>query len=273
LDRKVEKLEGEKRQLKAVLFGRRTKATTRGKRSNHLDDPQVGSQEPQRKWGQQPENTGPKRRDYSDLPVRTNVSELAPEQCMCPTCGERFLPHGYAEDSDRDRSFCLASSNSSAALLTNLYLRWPERRHSAARPQADPERAIWHLGVSRNPPGQVLQLLPYRTPDGLVAAVGFGLGSEHHHQRFAAVGGLTEADLRSPPKVEPAGRYAPSRGDALAGVDHLGGQGGIRLVVMGLMEPRHRYLPAESQPKSHGSRKPLSSQLTRGLGSCMFFSL
>jgi transposase len=101
LDRKVEKLEGEKRQLKADLFGRRTEATTRSDRSNHLDDPQVDSQEPQRKRGQQPENTGPKRRDYSHLPVRTNVSELPPEQCACPNCGEPFLPHGYAEDSER----------------------------------------------------------------------------------------------------------------------------------------------------------------------------
>ncbi len=101
LDRKVEKLEGERRQLKADLFGRSTEATTRSDRSNHLDDPQVGSQQPQRKRGQQPENTGPKRRDYSHLPVRTNVSELPPEQCACPNCGEPFLPHGYAEDSER----------------------------------------------------------------------------------------------------------------------------------------------------------------------------
>jgi transposase len=101
LDRKVEKLEGEKRQLKADLFGRRSEATTRSNRSNRLHDPQVDSQEPQRKRGQQPENTGPKRRDYSHLPVRTNVSELPPEQCACPHCGKPFLPHGYAEDSEQ----------------------------------------------------------------------------------------------------------------------------------------------------------------------------
>src|SRR6266446_9271556 len=101
LEQKVEQLEGEKRQLKADLFGRRTETTTRRDRSNHLDDPQDDSQEPQRKRGQQPENAGPKRRDYSHLPVRKMVSVLPPEQCVCPDCGKPFLPHGYAEDSEQ----------------------------------------------------------------------------------------------------------------------------------------------------------------------------
>jgi FtsZ-binding cell division protein ZapB len=39
LEQRLEKLEGENRQLKADLFGRRTETTTRGDRSNHLDDP------------------------------------------------------------------------------------------------------------------------------------------------------------------------------------------------------------------------------------------
>ena len=55
LEQKVEQLEGEKRQLKADLFGRRTETTSRSDRSNHLDDPQDDSEEPQRKRGQQPE--------------------------------------------------------------------------------------------------------------------------------------------------------------------------------------------------------------------------
>ena len=101
LEQKVEQLEGEKRQLKADLFGRRTETTSRSDRSNHLDDPQGDTQEPQRKRSQQPENAGPKRRDYSHLLVRTNVSELPPEQYACPNCGEPFLPHGYAEDSEQ----------------------------------------------------------------------------------------------------------------------------------------------------------------------------
>src|SRR5258707_2378237 len=79
LEQKVEQLEGEKRQLKADLFGRRTETTSRSDRSNDLDDPQGDTQEPQRKRGQQPENAGPKRRDYSHLPIRKRVLELPPE--------------------------------------------------------------------------------------------------------------------------------------------------------------------------------------------------
>jgi transposase len=101
LEQKVEQLEGEKRQLKADLFGRRTETTSRSDRSNHLEDPQDYSQEPQRKRGQQSENPGPKRRDYSHLPVRMAISELPSEQRVCPNCDRPFLPHGYAEDSEQ----------------------------------------------------------------------------------------------------------------------------------------------------------------------------
>ena len=102
LEQKVEQLEGEKRQLKADLFGRRTETTTRSDRSNHLDDPQDDSQKPQRKRGQQPENAGPKRRDYSHLPVREKILELPPEQCKCPGCGQPFLLHGYMSHAARN---------------------------------------------------------------------------------------------------------------------------------------------------------------------------
>ena len=40
LKQQVEKLQGEKRQLRADLFGRRSEATSLKDRSNHLDDPQ-----------------------------------------------------------------------------------------------------------------------------------------------------------------------------------------------------------------------------------------
>ena len=69
LERKIDQLEGEKRQLQADLFGRRSETKPLKDRSNHLDDPQDDCQHPKRKRGQQPENHGPKRRDYSGLPV------------------------------------------------------------------------------------------------------------------------------------------------------------------------------------------------------------
>src|SRR3984957_14689567 len=47
LERKVEPLEGERRQLKADRFGKPTETTTRSDRSNHLDDSRDDSQGPQ----------------------------------------------------------------------------------------------------------------------------------------------------------------------------------------------------------------------------------
>src|SRR6516162_1991980 len=86
LEQKVEQLEGEKRQLQADLFGRRSEAQPGNDRSNDLEDPQDDSQKPQRNRGQQPGNPGPKRRDYSHLPVREQFVELPPEECVCPCC-------------------------------------------------------------------------------------------------------------------------------------------------------------------------------------------
>src|ERR1700758_4715103 len=52
LEQKVEQLEGEKRQLQADLFGRRSEAQPGNDRSNDLDDPQDDSQRPKRDRGQ-----------------------------------------------------------------------------------------------------------------------------------------------------------------------------------------------------------------------------
>ncbi len=101
LEKNVEQLEGEKRQLKADLFGRRAETQSRHDRSNHLDDPRDDAQKPQRKRGQQPENPGPKRRDYSHLPARVSFSELTPEQCACSRCGRPLLPRSDTEDSEQ----------------------------------------------------------------------------------------------------------------------------------------------------------------------------
>src|SRR5208282_5074557 len=101
LEQKVEQLEGEKRQLQADLFGRRSETTPLKDRSNHLDDPQDDTQRPKRKRGQQPGNSGPQRRDYSSLPVREELRELPAEQCVCPDCGQPLLPRSDTEDSEQ----------------------------------------------------------------------------------------------------------------------------------------------------------------------------
>src|SRR3954467_499825 len=98
LEQKVEQLEGEKRQLQADLFGRRSETKALTDRSNDLEDPQDDSQGPKRKRGQQPENPGPRRRDYSHLPVREESLELPPEQCACPHCGRPLRRRNDTED-------------------------------------------------------------------------------------------------------------------------------------------------------------------------------
>ncbi len=101
LEQKVEQLEGAKRQLQADLFGRRSEAQPGNDRSHDLDDPQDDSQGPKRNRGQQPANPGPKRRDYSHLPVREKFLELPPEQGVCPCCGLPLLHLSDTEDSEQ----------------------------------------------------------------------------------------------------------------------------------------------------------------------------
>jgi transposase len=101
LEQRVEQLEGEKRQLQADLFGRRSETRPLNDRSNHLDDPQDGTPPCRRRRGQQPENPGPERRGYSHLPAHEEFRELPPERCLCPRCGQPLLPRGDTEDSEQ----------------------------------------------------------------------------------------------------------------------------------------------------------------------------
>jgi transposase len=101
LEQENEQLEGEKRQLQADLFGRRSETKPLRDRSNHLDDPRADSQHPKRKRGQQPENHGPQRRDYSRLPVRERFLDLPPEQGVCPDCGQPLRLRSDTEDSEQ----------------------------------------------------------------------------------------------------------------------------------------------------------------------------
>jgi transposase len=101
LEQKVEQLEGEKRQLQADLFGRRSEARPLNDRSPELDDPQDQTPPSPRNRGQQPENPGPRRRNYSRLPAREEFRELPPERCVCPRCGQPLLPRGDTEDSEQ----------------------------------------------------------------------------------------------------------------------------------------------------------------------------
>jgi len=101
LEHQVEQLRGQKRQLQADLFGRRSETTALSDRSNDLDDPQDDTQQSKRKRGQQPGNPGPKRRDYSSLPVREEFVALPHEQCVCPDCGQPLRLRSDTEDSEQ----------------------------------------------------------------------------------------------------------------------------------------------------------------------------
>ncbi len=101
LEQRIDQLEGEKRQLQADLFGRRSETKPLNDRSNHLDDPQDEPQQTKRKRGQQPENRGPKRRDCSRLQVREEFVDLPPEQCVCPDCGQPLRLRSDTEDSEQ----------------------------------------------------------------------------------------------------------------------------------------------------------------------------
>jgi len=101
LEQQVEQLQGEKRQLQADLFGRRSETTSLKDRSNHLDDPQDDTRGPGRKRGQQAGNPGPQRRDYSSLPIREVFVDLPHEQCVCPDCGQPLRLRSDTEDSDQ----------------------------------------------------------------------------------------------------------------------------------------------------------------------------
>lgn len=98
LQEEVDHLHGENRKLQAKVFGRSTEKQSSGDRSNDLEDPTANL--PQRQRGQQPDYPGPKRRDYSHLPVREERRELPKEERICPDCGLPLLACG-TQDSER----------------------------------------------------------------------------------------------------------------------------------------------------------------------------
>jgi len=80
--------------LEQRLFGRKTETSAKGA---PVPPPAAGqapgepAQEP-RKRGQQPGKPGPKRRDYSHLPVQEEVCDLPADQQKCQSCGQAFEP-------------------------------------------------------------------------------------------------------------------------------------------------------------------------------------
>jgi transposase len=101
LEAEVENLRGENRMLQDQLFGRKSEKSSTGDRSNHLEgesDERDSSTPPKR--GQRKERPGPKRRDYSHLPVVEDIRELPKDQLVCPQCGAALSPSD-TEDSEQ----------------------------------------------------------------------------------------------------------------------------------------------------------------------------
>jgi transposase len=98
LERDNECLRAKNRQLQDQLFGRQSEQKPARGRSNDLSD----SEQPasaKRKRGQQPDRSGPERRDYTHLPAREEVHDLPQGACVCPRCRLPLVAKGDTEDS------------------------------------------------------------------------------------------------------------------------------------------------------------------------------
>jgi len=98
----VEKLLGEVAQLRgevARLFAAKSEKKPSKDRSNGLDDPKA-AKEPRRPRGQQPDASGPGRRDHSHLPSVEEEVELPSDETACPKCGKPAAEMNETEDSE-----------------------------------------------------------------------------------------------------------------------------------------------------------------------------
>ena len=101
LEAEVENLRGENRKLQDQLFGRKSEKSSTQDRSNYLEgesDDQDSATPPRR--GQRKDRPGPRRRDYSHLPVVDDPHELPEDQRVCPECGAALSPSN-TEDSEQ----------------------------------------------------------------------------------------------------------------------------------------------------------------------------
>jgi transposase len=101
LEQEVKQLRGENRKLQGQLFGPKSEKASSRDRSNHLDgeEEEPAPAEPPGR-GQRSNRPGPKRRDYSHLPVAEELHELPVHQRCCPECGTPFSPSD-TEDSEQ----------------------------------------------------------------------------------------------------------------------------------------------------------------------------
>ena len=91
---KVDALQGRIRSLEQRLFGRKTEhAATPPDAASATPPPQ-----PPRPRGQQRGRPGPKRRDYTHLPVVEETLDVPADRRHCPQCGQAFAPFPGTDD-------------------------------------------------------------------------------------------------------------------------------------------------------------------------------
>jgi transposase len=97
LQKEIDSLRAENRQLKDKLFATKSEKKRSKARSNCLNDPKEASPRPR---GHQSGSPGPGRRDYSHLPVVEEFAELSPDEMACPRCGMPAAEISETEDSE-----------------------------------------------------------------------------------------------------------------------------------------------------------------------------
>jgi transposase len=95
LKEEIARLQAQLRLREQQLFGRKSEAGAAGGQALTPPEPT-----PKKSRGQQRGRPGPKRRDYSHLPVTEEVLDLSPEQRCCSCCGWPFEPFPGTEDSE-----------------------------------------------------------------------------------------------------------------------------------------------------------------------------
>ncbi len=91
-----EQLRAQLRLREQQLFGRKTEATATTTPTATTTRPEAP---PRRPRGQQRGHKGPRRRNYSHLPVAVEEHGIPGDQCYCQDCGRPFAPVSGTEDS------------------------------------------------------------------------------------------------------------------------------------------------------------------------------
>lgn len=100
LQAELDQAKAEIRQLKSERFGKKSEKQSSSDRSNELIDLQAPVA-PKKRRGQQPGKPAPKRRDYSQLPVRLDVVDVPDQEKLCPCCGLSLESIGCGDDHEQ----------------------------------------------------------------------------------------------------------------------------------------------------------------------------